>query len=131
MISYTAFHAEIEKIAQDQEGGPAHLQEPEPKKPFITKATLKRLAIVLPVAAAGAGAGAGVNQLIRKAVLRRKGGENALAKWVKKRPIGQSIGRKLPAIAGGVAAAAGTLLALKNKKVKEYLEGKNEGKRPK
>jgi len=123
VINYAAFHLEIEKIAQDQEG------VPEAKKPFITKATLKRLAIVLPASVAGAAAGHGVSQLIRKAVLRRKGGENSLAKWMKKRPIGSSIGRKLPAIAGGVAAVGGTLLALKNKKVKEYLEGKHEGKR--
>lgn len=120
MIDFTAFHEEIEKIAQEKE---------EKKGRWITKGTLKRLAIAAPVAAAGAGLGHGVGKLVGRYALSDTA-RRAMQEMAKKHPIGSSIGRKLPAIAGGLAAGAGVLQALKNKKMLEYVEGKDEGKRP-
>lgn len=120
MIDFAAFHEEIEKIAQEKE---------EKKDRWITKDTLKRLAIAAPVAAAGAGLGYGAGKLVGRYALSDKA-RRAMQELAKKHPIGASIGRKLPMIAGGVAAGAGTLQALKNKKMREYIEGTDEGKRP-
>lgn len=123
MIDYTAFHEEIEKIAQDK--------DEKEKGHWINKDTLKRLAIVAPVAAAGAGLGHGTGKLIQRAAMRTEGGKRLLTEFAKRHPIGASIGKKLPAIGGGLAAGAAALMALKNKKVQKYLKGDtDEGKRP-
>lgn len=120
MIDFAAFHEEIEKIAQEKE---------EKKDRWITKDTLKRLAIAAPVAAAGAGLGYGAGKLVGRYALSDKA-RRAMQELAAKHPIGASIGKKLPMIAGGLAAGAGTLQALKNKKMLKYIEGEDEGKRP-
>jgi len=117
MISYEAFHEEVVKIAQEE--------EERKKKPFITKETLKRLAIAVPVAAAGAGLGHGIGKLVGRYALSDKA-VSAMKGLAAKHPIGASVAKKLPAVAGGLAAGAGALQVLKNKKVREYLEGKQD-----
>lgn len=118
MTSYAAFHGEIEKIAKENED----------KKGWITKDTLKRFAVAAPVAAAGAGLGHGVGQLARNYALSPRAQE-ALRSFSAQRPwAGKALGA-LPAVAGGLAAGAGALQMMKNRKMRDYIEGKDDGGR--
>lgn len=130
MTSFAAFHEEVTKIAQEDAAGYLLTDDQEePPKGWIDKSTLKRFAIAAPVAAAGAGLGHGVGQLIKRHALSDST-RAALQAAAQKRPWLAMAGKALPAAAGGLAAGAGILQAMKRKKMKDYLEGKDEGAGP-
>jgi hypothetical protein len=116
MTNYAAFHGEIEKIAKENE---------DKKRGWITKDKLKRLAIAAPVAAAGAGLGHGAGQLVRNYALSPRAQE-ALKGLSASRPWAGKALSALPAVAGGLAAGAGALQAMKNRKMRDFIEGKQE-----
>jgi len=117
MISYSTFHEEIEKIAEEAKPG------------TITKEKLKRLAIAAPVAAAGAGLGHATGKLVGRAVLTDKA-RQALQQAARQRPWAAKAVGALPAVAGGLAAGAGVLQAMKGRKMREYIEGKKDDQGP-
>ena len=116
MTSYTAFHTEIVKIAKENE---------DKKKGWITKDKLKRLAIAAPVSAAGAGLGYGAGQLVKKHVLSDRA-RSVLQEAAAKRPWAGMAVKALPVLAGGLAAGAGAMQAMKGRKMRQYLEGKDD-----
>jgi hypothetical protein len=113
MIDYSAFHGEIEKIAADNDKG------------RITKEKLKRFAIAAPVAAGGAALGHGVGQLVRRNVLSPRTLQ-ALDAAAKRKPLVAKAVGALPAVAGGLAAGAGMMQAMKARQMRDFIEGKKE-----
>jgi len=111
--SFTAFHSELVKIAEEE------------KKPSITKARLKRLAIAAPVAAVGAGLGHAGGRALGNYIRGARGQELAKS-LVRQGGLGRKVVGALPAVAGGLLAGGATLTALKNKKVKKYVMGDDE-----
>jgi hypothetical protein len=123
MVSYPAFFDELSKIAEANQPPKPEDMTPEERKKYVTKRKLIRLAKVVGAAGAGAGlgtaAGIGASKLLRKyrPQIMEKIQKHKLQKW-------------LPPVAGGLAAGTGMLLATKDKKVKQYIEQDDEGKRP-
>lgn len=109
-----AFLDELSKIAEAQG---------DEDSPWITKKKLKRLAVVVPAAAAGTGLGYAAGKALRRrsgAAARRAAMTGSLrATWdklIKYAP-------HAAAVVSGIGAGA---LAWKSKKVRDYIEGRDK-----
>jgi len=111
MISYPAFFDELEKISEDQ-------------RKNIDRETLKRHLKVVGTVGLGAGLGYGTGALVRKYLQSHEGMEK-----IKKLPPG--VLKWAPAVAGGGAGLLYALNKMKQKKIQDYTERGDEGKRPK
>ena len=137
-----AFFDEMGKIAATQEylaerageqeknseGGAEHDDQ------YVTKQKLKRLALMLPFAAAGTGLGYGVGKMGRKWLKDPSptGAAAAVQRFVGNHPTaGKALMYAIPGAAGASMAGMGYLAAKRNKKVRAWIEGKHEDQRPK